>query len=817
MSLIKYHQKRHFNQTTEPKGSVKRSGGKSLAFVVQKHDATRLHYDFRLEVNGVLKSWAVPKGPSLNPADKRLAMMVEDHPYEYRKFEGSIPKGNYGAGDVIVWDNGTYEPLHPSATPEKDIAAALKKGHLSFIMHGHKLQGEFALIKSPHMDENAWLLVKKDDEYASETDITKQTNSVLSNKNLEDSESKSIKTAPKAAMPTNVKPMLATLIDEPFDSSDWLYEIKWDGYRSVGSWDGKRASLYSRNGNDFSKKYSPIFEAVHALSKPVVLDGEIVMLDEAGRSRFELLQNYQRGAKGQLVYYVFDILWCDGKDLRGLPLTERKQILYELLEGNDTIRYSDHVEARGKDFFQAAERQGLEGIMAKRKDSVYKTSYRSEQWLKIKTHKRQEVVIGGFTEPKGTRKHIGALIVGIYEDGKFKYVGHVGGGIPPEQLPSLRAQLEKLERQTSPFSETVKPNAPVHWVTPKQLCEVTFGDWTNDGRMRQPISVGLRSDKDPHKVSKELPVKVSKLSTKKAPAVSKQASSKRLTFTHRDKVFWPELGLTKGDLLDYYQQISDIMLPYLKDRPCNLLRHPNGYQGKSFFQKDMAGTAPDWAQTVAVYSESNRKDLHYFVCDSRDALLYMVQMGCIEINPWSSKVAALDKPDWAVIDLDPEGIDFPEVVKVAQVVHDICEELKIPAYPKTSGKTGIHIFIPMQAKYTYEQVRQFAQILATLVQERTSDVTSLERDPQKRPHKIYLDYLQNRESQTLAAPYSVRPTKAASVSTPLHWDEVTKGLDPSQFTLQNIGQRIKKVGDLWEPVLGKGVDIADILSKIDKS
>lgn len=808
MALTEYKRKRDFKRTAEPSGKLKRGRAKQLEFVVQKHHASRLHYDFRLELGGVLVSWAVPKGPSLNPADKRLAMHVEDHPFDYRTFEGKIPEGNYGAGDVIVWDNGHYEPLHNTNDPEKELRAGFKKGHLSFIMHGHKLRGEFALVKSPHVGDEAWLLIKKIDEFASSKDITKQTESVLSKRRLADEGAPEVD-APKAKLPAHVKPMLATLTDAPFDGDDWLYEIKWDGYRAIAAWDGKKAQLYSRNGNDFSKRYAPIVEALHGLTRPCVLDGEIVMVDKAGKSHFELLQNYMRGSEGELQYQVFDILWLDGQDLRGLPLIERKQLLNDTINGNDVIRYSDHLLGQGKRFFAAVEKQGLEGIMAKRRDSLYKTAYRSKQWLKIKTHKRQEVVIGGFTEPKGSRKEIGALLVGVYENNAFRYVGHVGGGIPPKQLKPLRQKLERLERQTSPFSAKVRPNAPVHWVTPKLLCEVSFGEWTQDGRMRQPIFMGLRSDKNPKQVTKEVPM----AKPKSAKKTGKPTTGRQFEFTHQDKLFFPEKKYTKGDLIEYYETVSKYMLPYIKDRPCNLLRQPNGYKDQSFFQKDMKDSVPEWVTTETVYSESNQKDLHYYVCDSQQALLYMVQLGCIEINPWSSTIKHLDKPDWAVIDLDPEGIGFGEVIKVARAVHDVCEELGIQNYPKTSGKTGIHIFIPMGAKYTYGQVRQFAQLIATLVHQRTAKVTSLERDPKKRQHKIYLDYLQNRESQTLAAPYSVRPTKDASVSTPLKWDEVKAGLSPAKFTINNMDSRLQQVGDLWGSVLGRGINLVKVLKQ----
>ena len=820
MSLTSYQKKRDFNKTGEPAGSVRKDRSKTLQFVVQKHHASHLHYDFRLEMEGVLKSWAVPKGPSLNPEDKRLAMMVEDHPFDYRTFEGTIPKGSYGAGEVIVWDEGAYEPRQASDNPEKDLLDQLKKGHITFVLHGQKLKGEFALVKRDNMEENAWLLIKKHDEYASRADVTKLTKSVISGQVLRvdrPSAEAGIGSAPKAPMPKRIKPMLATLVKEPFDDKDWIYEIKWDGYRAIGSWDGHRAGLYSRNNKDFSKKYPPVYEALQALSRRAVLDGEIVAIDEGGEPHFTWLQDYQNDPKGTLVYYVFDLLWYEGRDLRGWPLLKRQELLQELLEtsGSELIRYSDHVVGKGKQFFAMAKKRQLEGMMAKHSASTYKEGYRSKQWLKVKTHLRQEVVIGGFTEPKGSRKHIGALLVGIYEDGKLRYVGHVGGGIPPEQMAPLRQELEKLEQPTSPFANEFKPNAPVHWLKPKLLCEVSFAEWTGDNHLRQPIFVGLRTDKEPQKVHQELPADRPKTIRPQSARLAKAAANSRVKITHRDKIFWPEAGYTKGDLLDYYESAANLIMPYLKNRPQSLLRQPNGWNGKSFFQKDTAGAVPDWAPTIKIYSQSNEKDVHYLVCKSFEDLQLMVQLGCIEINPWSSRVQNLDKPDWIVLDLDPEEISFNEVVKVALKAKEVCDELGIPTYPKTSGKTGLHIFIPTGARYTYGQLKYFAEILAQLVHERIPETTSVERMPAKRRHKVYIDFLQNREGQTLAAPYSVRPTIQASVSTPLHWDEVNKRLDPSNFTIKNMLQRYRKVGDIWQPVLGKGIDLKKIVGQLE--
>jgi len=789
MSLAKYHKKRKFSDTPEPKGDVRKTRQKKLIFVVQEHHARALHYDFRLEMDGVLKSWAVPKGPSMNPHDHRLAVHVEDHPYSYRTFEGTIPEGNYGAGEVSIWDKGTYEPRKETNTPEKTLLKELKDGHITFVLHGEKLQGEFALIKTDMGgNETSWLLVKKGDSYASEEKIVEQA---------------TLEVAKKSALPQKVKPMLATLTKEPFDSVDWLYEIKWDGYRAIGAWDGQEAQLYSRNGLDFSKKYAAITEALAKSSHQLVVDGEIVTEDEDGRPHFEWLQNYHRRPQGRLAYQVFDLLWCNGRSTTELPLIERKKLLKNVLPKNSIIRYSDHVIGEGKSFFKAADAKHLEGIMAKRADSVYRPGVRSENWLKVKTHLRQEVVIGGFTEPRGSRQYIGALMLGVYQDGEFRYVGHSGGGIPTDQLAPLRKKLEGMERKKSPFVDIFKPNSIPHWVTPTLVCEVTFSEWTSDGRMRQPIFMGLRPDKE------ATDVHIEKAKTE-VPGEKPMPRSRKVNFTHLDKVFWPEKGYTKGDVIAYYGQMSKVMLPYLKNRPQSMLRHPDGYKGFSFFQKDLE-KPPTWAQTASIYSASNHKNVHYLVCDSKDSLLYMAQLGCIEINPWSSRLGSLENPDWAVIDLDPEGVSFDDVITVAQMVKKVCDELHIVSYPKTSGKTGIHIFIPMNAKYTYEQAEQFANILVHIVNERLPKLTSLERSPSKRPHRVYLDYLQNNEGQTLAAPYSIRPVKDASVSTPLHWDEVRKGLTPSQFTIGNMARRVEQVGDLWKPVLGKGIDIEKVI------
>lgn len=846
MGLREYFKKRSFDKTPEPKGTKKRhTGWRELKFVVQEHHATALHYDFRLEMDGVLKSWAVPKGPSMNPHDHHLAIQTEDHPFDYRNFEGVIPEDNYGAGNVIIWDEGWYEPRAEDGD-EQSLLHDLKKGHITFIMHGKKLQGEFALIKMPHAKEdNAWLLIKKGDSFATEKDITKEDESVRSHRKVDDlgahNKLPKLDDYPKVAKPWTVKPMLCTLVTEPFDRDDWLFEIKWDGFRAIGSKHDDKLQLYSRNQLDFTERFAPVVEALRELKHDVILDGEVVVVDDDGVAHFEWLQNWRSNPRGHLQYHTFDILWCDGHDVRGMPLRSRKALLKAILPTHSSVLlYSDDIEGAGLKLFHEMQRRGLEGMVAKNAASEYREDVRGGDWLKVKTHLRQEVVIGGYTEPRGGRQYLGSLLVGTYEKGEFVYRGHSGGGIPDDQRKQLQEKLAKIERQKPPFSTEPKPNAPVHWVKPELVCEMEFSEWTSEGYMRQPEFKGLRPDKKAKDVHREKSKSVSQAEqSSEAQSVQRSAAghSRRrqimparsasedrkiaqigeaLPFeaTHLDKVFFPKHKYTKGDLFEYYTQAADFILPYLKDRPLSMNRMPNGIKGPSFFQKNNEHL-PDWVPATDIFSDSNNADLHWIVGGDLNTLLYVVQLGSIEINPWNSRVKNLDKPDWIVIDLDPEGVTFNDVIEVAKTVHEVCEEWGIPAYPKTSGKTGIHIFIPTGAKYTYEQTKNLAHLIALEVNKRQPKLTSVERMPEKRKHRIYLDFLQNREGQTLAAPYSVRPTPEASVSMPLHWDEVKKGLNPMDFTIKNAAARLKRTGDLWKPVMGKGIDLAKILKHIE--
>ncbi len=851
MALEKYQSKRKFDRTPEPSGKVKLAEEGPLRFVIQKHHASHLHYDFRLEIDGVLVSWAVPKGPSLNPKDKRLAMAVEDHPMDYRTFEGIIPKGNYGAGTVIIWDEGEYyvDPKLSREANQKLLRKGLKSGKLTFTLQGKKLHGEFALVKTRGREENAWLLLKHDDAYASTEDITLQEYSVVTHRTLDDVKHHRppLSVVPKdlpseliAPMPHKVKPMLATLVNAPFNREGWVFEIKWDGYRAIAEVGTKQVKLYSRNLNTYETKFDAIFEQLQQVKTPMVLDGEVVALDDDGKPSFQLLQDAVN-QQHRLVYYVFDLLYLDGYSVETLTLLERKALLKQHLPVLPQVRYCDHVETTGTDFFKLVQEQGLEGVIAKDAESPYFRNKRTQSWLKIKTHLRQEAIIAGYTEPRGGRKNMGSLILGIVKDGQLTYIGHTGTGMDAQTLKNLKSRLDTLAIEQCPFAgKPPKTNAPVHWVEPRFICEVKFQEWTKDGHMRQPVFLGLREDKAANEVVKEEVKPVTSVIKKKAGrkkmAQATKAKNKVARSPHRldakketqtlelngvslklsnlNKVLWPDEGYTKRDLINYYLEMAPIILPYLKDRPINLLRHPNGIEAQGFFQKNH-DHAPDWAHTVDIYSESNDKDIHYLVCENEATLVYLANLGCIEMNPWNSRIDRLDNPDYMVMDLDPEHIGFDKVIETALVVHDILESAGIENYCKTSGATGLHIYVPMGSQYDYGMVKDFAHLIGTLVHQRTRGFTSLERSPSKRQKKIYLDYLQNRFGQTLACAYGVRPKPHATVSTPLLWNEVKPGLDPTAFTIHTIQKRLDQHGDLWQPALGKGIDLMACLKSLE--
>jgi bifunctional non-homologous end joining protein LigD len=643
--------------------------------------------------------------------------------------------------------------------------------------------------------------------------------------------------------------MLATLVDKPFDETGWSYEVKWDGYRAIAYLRKGKVEVRSRNNKSFNEKFYPIYHALEEWKVDAVVDGEIVVLNEKGLSNFSHLQEWRSEADGQLYYYLFDILWLDGRDLTELPLSERRQWLASIAPKNDILRVSEFYEASGTEFFAAARKMELEGIIAKKDDSVYTSGVRTRDWLKIKTASRQEVVIGGYTINEGSSKPFSSLLVGVFEKGKLQYTGKIGTGFSQALQKDLLQRFRRLVRKTSPFAVAPDINKPSRfrpdppeakavWLKPELLCEVSFREMTDDGVMRHPSFEGMREDKRAREVRMEKAEPVEKvvkpkLDTSKILTPGKQrgrrtllnpkdASQVRsvngheLSFSNLGKVFWPKEKYTKRDLLNYYYQVAPYILPYLEDRPQSLNRYPNGIAGKSFYQKDVTATAPGWVKQFP-YHTSKGEDKNFLVVEDEASLLWMANLGAIEMNPWNSTILKPDHPDWCIIDLDPtEKNSFEQVIQTAQVTKKILDGLGVPGYCKTSGSTGIHIYIPMGAKYTYDECQLFGKLIATHVHEELPAFTSIERMTDKRKGKIYVDYLQNRPKATLAAPYSVRPKPGATVSMPLHWEEVKKGLKMAQFTLINAMDRIKAEGDLFKPVLGKGVHMEKILKKLNR-
>lgn len=909
MGLTKYKSKRNFLQSPEPKGG--KSSENRLRFVVQKHDASHLHYDFRLEMEGVLKSWAVPKGPSTDPAVKRLAMMVEDHPYDYRNFEGIIPSG-YGAGTVIVWDEGFYEAAGlgtpDKRSQDKELRRGLHTGKLKIILHGNKLKGEFALVKAYGRGENAWLLIKIKDRFASAVDITKKDRSVLSKKTLVQVEkttknfygAQRVKTAsvqsqkeialnrrsdvkkasarnkrttddeptkenkkndavhsaelldaaPKSKFPRTLKPMLATLVDKPFDQSGWKYEVKWDGYRALGFINKGKIAIKSRNDKSFNDKFYPITQSLSTWDIAAVVDGEIVVLKDNGISDFGALQNWRSETDGALYYYIFDILWLHGKNLTDLPLSDRRKILEEQKLPAENIRISNVFEGSGIEFFHAAKKLGLEGIIAKKSNGAYCSGCRSEDWLKIKANRRQEMVIGGYTKNEDSSKLFSSLLLGVFDKKQLVYTGKVGTGFNDQMQTEMIKRFKKLISKKCPFSEIPDvnkpsrfrpdpPHASVTWLKPELVCEVSFAEMTSDGVMRHPSFEGMREDKKASSVIMETPVAVEKeIKTKKQrpgielkPATtkgsktllnpseetqSKKINGHELKFTNLSKIYWPKEKVTKRDMLNYYYQVAPFILPYLKDRPQSMNRHPNGIEGESFYYKDVTGKAPAWVKTFLYHSPADDRDRNYLVVKDESSILYMASLGCIEMNPWHSRIQKENYPDWCIIDLDPWKNSFDKVVEASLVTKEVLDSLDIASCPKTSGSTGMHIYIPLGAKYTYEQSKEFARVIARMVHEKIPKFTSIERTVSDRKGKMYIDFLQNRPQATISAPYSLRPKPGATVSMPLHWHEVKKGLSMKDFNIFNAMERISTEGDLFKPILGKGIDLKKIIKKLEE-
>ncbi|HXJ84388.1 MAG TPA: DNA ligase D [Candidatus Methylomirabilis sp.] len=829
--LAAYRKKRDPERTPEPFGGRPPAGGR--LFVVQKHAARRLHYDLRLEMDGVLKSWAVPKGPSVHAEEKRLAVHVEDHPLEYADFEGVIPQGNYGAGAVIVWDRGWYRSVK-----DVDPLDALARGKLEIELVGFKLRGQWTLARMSGKDKD-WLLLKKKDSAVAPEELTERyPQSVLSGLTIEeirDAEPKRalIRTrletlgAPRRELSPRDQPfMLATLGEKAFSREGWLFEIKYDGVRAFAARRGDDVQLIGRSGQVITGRYPEVVTALRAL--PVdrfLIDGEIVAFDLEGKPSFQRLQSRmgltnprdiaRAAAQIPVVGTFFDCLMLDGHDLRRMPLRTRKECLELLLPRLGQIRYSDHVSTQGDAFFAAASEAQLEGIVAKNASSVY-VGGRSRDWIKIKCQRRQEFVVGGYTDPQGARPYFGALHIGLYDGGRLVYVSKVGTGFDEATLKGLWEALGPLTRPTSPFDAGGPTGRGHHWVEPRLVCEVRYTEWTDDGGLRHPIFMGLVTDRRPEDCRREAPV-ILPVEDAPPPVSPAPAQVERVVrFTNLTKVFWPGEPYTKGDLIQYYETVAPLLLPYLENRPLVLTRYPDGITGKSFFQKDAPDFVPSWVRTERIYSKDAEREIDYFIVNDADTLSYVINLGTIPLHLWSARLGSLDRPDWLILDLDPKGAPFTDVVAVAHELYRILEQLKLPSFVKTSGATGLHILLPLGARYSHEESRTFARLLALLGVQAAPQISTIARPIQSRAGKVYVDFGQNGHGRTIVAPYSVRPLPGAPASCPLRWNEVTPDLDPASFTIKTLPERFAKMADPLIPVLTGSIDLAAAIARIER-
>jgi bifunctional non-homologous end joining protein LigD len=837
--LEEYRRKRRFDRTPEPSGKEPHKEEANI-FVLQKHAARRLHYDFRLEINGTLKSWAVPKGPSLNPADKRLAVRTEDHPLEYADFEGKIPEGSYGAGTVMVWDRGTF-----SVTGSVDARAQIERGEIKFELNGEKLRGSFALVKLRRSEKgNEWLMIKhRDAEDDPAWNIDEHDGSVLTGRLLEEIAEErppkrstnpiqpgEVHGAIRSAMPSRLQPMLATVTDQPFSDPGWLFEIKWDGIRALAWIEDGTLTLRSRTGVDITGRYPELTSLPDAcIARQAILDGEIVALDALGRSDFERLQERMHvRAPGQnlvsqipVVYFAFDLLYCDGYDLRQAPLLERKQLLQRLLHKSERFRYSDHQLERGKELFDGVKEMGLEGIVGKRIDSPY-VSNRSLHWLKLKAKKTLDAVIGGWTESRAAARPFGALLLGLYQGKKLRFIGHVGSGFDAKKLEELSRRLKEPAFPACPFDTPPETNEKPFWVSPSLVVRVEFSGWTEEHSLRHPVFLALRHDMRPtdcqweSEVAPALPVLApppqvvgrvlsttaqieAELFKGHLENVTIELDGRRFRLSNLNKVYFPESGYTKRNLVAYYYGVADYILPFLRDRPLVLRRSPDGIKGQAFFQKDLREGVPEWFTTVPLDSEERGKEIHYATANDRASLLFLTGLGCIDHNPWSSRLSDLEHPDYFFFDLDPsEGTAFSVVVTIAQALHERLEELRLVSFLKTSGATGIHLYVPVEPVYTYEQLRTFAEIVARMVAAEHASLVTNERSVARRPAgRVLIDVQQNALGRPLAAPYAVRAFPGAPVSTPILPRELRPGLRPEALNIKTVPVRLKKKGDLW--------------------
>jgi bifunctional non-homologous end joining protein LigD len=881
MSLELYKQQRSFKKTPEPTGG--KSSSKALLFVVQKHHASHLHYDFRLEMKGVLKSWAVPKGPSMNPEERRLAQLVEDHPFDYKDFEGIIPEGNYGAGTVIIWDQGTYVPDESSGNKEEDEHLLIKQfysGKISIVLKGKKLKGAFTLIKTAARGENAWLLSKDDDRYATEKNISEKDASVVSGLTIEEMAEnpaaakwksnrsasqpttttkktrkakeqhivieppakknykqavafikRDFKKAAKTEMPSHLKPMEATLIDEPFSDKDFQFEIKWDGYRSIAYVNNDEVNLRSKSNLPFNKNYPPVVDALQDWNINVVVDGEILVLNEQGKAEFNALQNWPRTREGNLFYYVFDILWLDGINLMHEPLWRRREILKRLAPENGIIRYSDSIDESGEQFFAVAKENGLEGIIAKKKNSRYFPDTRTTEWLKLPVEEIKEYVVVGYTESEANRPFSRIMFGNYHEDGKLYYVHHSGGGISDELMNSTYKILKKLEVKKKPVVNEAKEETPIHWVKPELIgrFKQKAHERTPSGKIRHPvIFLGLREDIKPKEVVEGKERKPTKSKNKKSSKNFDQVAvwkllhdkevektetitveGKEIVLINYEQDYWQ--GITKLQLILYYQSIASYILPYLQNRPLglNIVSKWAGEKGAKFL-RNMKGNYPPWVEIFTtdrrIHVEGKSADIDWVVCNDMPTLMYMLNLGAVDLHPWSASVHTSNQPDYIVIDLDPDDTaekdrtantkNFKNVIKVAQAAKEYFDEQGLVSFVKTSGKTGMHLLLPC-AGIEYGDTRAIAENICRQIHEGVPRISTINTSTGSRGGKVYIDASQNDYGDRLVAPYCVRAYKQPYVSTPLDWAEVNVELDRHEFKIDTIKERLEKKGDVF--------------------
>jgi len=899
--LGEYSAKRAFDVTPEPAPKLADSGEGPLMFVVQMHAARRLHYDFRLECDGVLMSWAVPKGPSFDRSDKRLAVETEDHPYDYASFEGVIPKGAYGAGEVIVWDCGVYSPdeggtwFHDRAEAARQIREGYAKGKLSILLRGEKLKGSFALVRTK--EAKTWLMLKHRDRFVSDEDVTRQNRSVLSGATVEEIASvplhrmpatELVPTGPLVAMPKSIEPMHAELGDEAFNDNAWMWEPKLDGYRVIAYVDPKGVRLLSRRGHELAHAFPKLVEELRGQEVDrMILDGELVAFDTDGKPTFNAMQNRVHAktereiaaadAKHPVIFYVFDLLYFSGLDLRRAPYRDRRRYLAQCLLPSPSLQLVV-AQDDGLALNAAALASGLEGVIGKRKDSRYESGKRSKSWLKIKPTRTADFVIGGYTKGKGSREALGSLLVGYWERGKLHYASHVGSGFDDRALRDVRKALDKLKIARCPFAEKPVVNAPVTWTEPVLVAELQFQEWTSDGSLRAPVFLRIRDDIDPKAVRRNeaatvaTPRKsatktkssreddtiadiVAQLETKGASATL-EIGADRVPLTHLDRVYWPadpslqQPALTKRDLLRYFAEVSPYILAHLADRPLTMIRMPDGIGGQRFFQKHWTQAKPKFVETITVWSESKDESHDYIVCNSLPTLLWLAQSGTLEFHVWHSRAkvdkdslskstdfatsaeslddSVLNFPDWVVFDIDPyiysgkekkgeepelNTIAFEKGKEVAFWLRELLHTMKLEAIVKTSGKTGLHVFVPIKRTIDFDAARHVSELVGRhLMRGHPKDIT-MEWSVPKRTGKIFMDYNMNVRGKTLNVAYSPRGVPGAPVSLPLTWDELATA-HPLDFRITNVIPKLKATGDRWNDAYKRKQDLEKALGGV---